>query len=85
MSKLLFALYLALLSTVSLSVGYAADDSAGGQGTASRGVGHGATDTGRKSISTNTEKSDRDYQDKEIADAPPPPNRVRDNSSKLPR
>lgn len=37
----------------------------------------GDSDTARSKRSTNTEKSDRDYQDEEIADAPPPPNRVR--------
>lgn len=85
MSKSLIVVFFALLSAASLSVGYAADESGAGQSGASRGAGGGATDTSRNRVSTNTEKTDRDFQDKEIADAPPPPNRVRDNSPKSPR
>ena len=45
----------------------------------------GTADTTRSKVSTNTEKSDRDDQEKEIADAPPPENRVRNRPSKLPK
>lgn len=44
-----------------------------------------SSDTGRNKVSTNSEKSNRTYRDEEIANAPPPQNRVRNKPAQRPK
>lgn len=50
-----------------------------------RATGVDSGDTARSTVSTNSKKSDRTYRDEEIANAPPPQNRVREKPAQRPK
>ena len=76
---------LLILLTLFLCVGVVTGEEREVPSDTARTIGNDSSNTSRSTVSTNSEKSDRTYRDEEIANAPPPQNRVRKQPAQRPK